>query len=219
MIEEVQNLTGEITPTQTLTGELDYRVTGGKVDDVQVNGTSVVENKIANIDLTGKQDALVSGTNIKTINNESLLGEGNITIEAQADIPSIYFAKLTEMFIASVGNSISTKIDENELVEYNNACLKANQFIPLVIKANEVTNYVNFYVYPRIRFNGKLQYMSFALKNDGTIFVSQSAEIDNPVIGSLTRDNLTFTTFTNLLATKSYVDGLVGDIETLLGGI
>lgn len=30
--------------------------------------------------LSSKQDALVSGTNIKTINNESLLGSGNITI-------------------------------------------------------------------------------------------------------------------------------------------
>lgn len=29
----------------------------------------------------GKQDALVSGTNIKTINGESIIGEGNITIE------------------------------------------------------------------------------------------------------------------------------------------
>lgn len=31
--------------------------------------------------LSGKQDTLVSGTNIKTINNQSILGEGNITIE------------------------------------------------------------------------------------------------------------------------------------------
>lgn len=30
---------------------------------------------------SGKQDALVSGTNIKTINNESILGSGNITIQ------------------------------------------------------------------------------------------------------------------------------------------
>lgn len=29
---------------------------------------------------SGKQDALVSGTNIKTINNESILGSGNITV-------------------------------------------------------------------------------------------------------------------------------------------
>ena len=214
---EANTLTGNIESNE-LTGSLDYReVDNTKIEDVLVDGTSVVENKVANIDLTGKQDALVSGTNIKTINNESVLGEGNISVTA--DIPLIYFAKLTEMFIASIGSSINTKIDETELVAYNNACLKANQFIPLVIKSNEASNYVNFYVYPRIRFNGKLQYMSFALKSDGTIFVSQSAEIDNPVIGSLTRNNLTFTTFTNLLATKSYVDGLVGDIETLLGGI
>ena len=53
---------------------------GGNVDDVKVNGTSVVTNKIANIDLTGKQDTLISGTNIKTINNNSLLGSGNISI-------------------------------------------------------------------------------------------------------------------------------------------
>lgn len=32
-------------------------------------------------ELKAKQDTLVSGTNIKTINNQSLLGEGNITIE------------------------------------------------------------------------------------------------------------------------------------------
>lgn len=32
-------------------------------------------------DISGKQDTLVSGTNIKTINNQSILGEGNINIE------------------------------------------------------------------------------------------------------------------------------------------
>ena len=31
--------------------------------------------------LSGKQETLVSGTNIKTINNQSILGDGNITIE------------------------------------------------------------------------------------------------------------------------------------------
>jgi hypothetical protein len=30
---------------------------------------------------SSKQDKLISGTNIKTINGESLLGTGNITIE------------------------------------------------------------------------------------------------------------------------------------------
>lgn len=74
---------------------VDYPVT-----DVKVNNTSVVSSKVANItvptktsDLTNdsnfitssyhdssKQDTLVSGTNIKTINNTSILGSGNISI-------------------------------------------------------------------------------------------------------------------------------------------
>lgn len=33
-----------------------------------------------------KQDTLVSGTNIKTINNQSILGSGNITIEAGSSV-------------------------------------------------------------------------------------------------------------------------------------
>lgn len=38
---------------------------------------------------SGKQDALVSGTNIKTINNESLLGSGNITLATEEKEVSI----------------------------------------------------------------------------------------------------------------------------------
>ena len=36
----------------------------------------------AHQDISGKQDILVSGTNIKTINGESILGEGDITIDS-----------------------------------------------------------------------------------------------------------------------------------------
>ena len=48
-----------------------------------VDDTSTTNKFVTASDKTtwsGKQDALVSGTNIKTINNESLLGSGNITI-------------------------------------------------------------------------------------------------------------------------------------------
>lgn len=34
-----------------------------------------------NQDLSGKQDILISGTNIKTINSTSILGSGNVPIE------------------------------------------------------------------------------------------------------------------------------------------
>ena len=40
-----------------------------------------ISNLATKEELENKQDTLVSGTNIKTINNQSILGEGNITIE------------------------------------------------------------------------------------------------------------------------------------------
>ncbi len=48
--------------------------------DKTVNvATNLVNNAVTNLDQT-KQDTLVSGTNIKTINGQSVLGEGDITV-------------------------------------------------------------------------------------------------------------------------------------------
>ena len=60
------------------------------------------KTKLDGIDLTTKQDVLVSGTNIKTVNGISILGEGNITIEGgsgNVDLSNYY-----------------TKTETNELV-------------------------------------------------------------------------------------------------------
>ena len=42
-------------------------------------------NKTVNYALTGKQDTLVSGSNIKTVNSQSLLGDGNLVVTADVD--------------------------------------------------------------------------------------------------------------------------------------
>ena len=47
---------------------------GNGLSEVWVN----IKNYIAS-QLLGKQDTLVSGTNIKTVNNQSLLGSGNVS--------------------------------------------------------------------------------------------------------------------------------------------
>ena len=60
---------------------------------------------------SAKQDALVSGTNIKTINNQSILGEGNITIEGGMD-------EDTELLISSALVDLNDrKIDATEVKE------------------------------------------------------------------------------------------------------
>lgn len=77
----------------------------GTVSDVRINGTSILSNRVANILVdqtfdgtsvnaqsgvaiqgelsTNYQSKLVSGTNIKTVNNSSLLGSGNIDINSR----------------------------------------------------------------------------------------------------------------------------------------
>ena len=54
--------------------------------------------------VNGKQDALVSGTNIKTINGSSVLGEGNITVEA-ADIPNIEGGDAGKALVVNAGET------------------------------------------------------------------------------------------------------------------
>ena len=57
------------------------QTSGNELGTITINGTP---SKIYGVDYSGKQDALVSGTSIKTINNESVLGSGNISISAGA---------------------------------------------------------------------------------------------------------------------------------------
>lgn len=68
-------------------------------------------NLATKTELNAKQDALISGTNVKTINNESILGEGNITIEGGMD-------EDTELLISSALVDLNErKIDATEVKE------------------------------------------------------------------------------------------------------
>lgn len=59
-----------------------YLTTMGYVDLSEYLLKTEAETLYATIDVANnKQDKLISGTNIKTVNNQSILGNGNITIE------------------------------------------------------------------------------------------------------------------------------------------
>ena len=81
----------------SLLGSGNINITSGTSTDVLINDSSITVNNVANIktngvyndttnkiatmsDISTKQDTLVSGTNIKTINNNSLLGSGNLQL-------------------------------------------------------------------------------------------------------------------------------------------
>ena len=73
------------TALQSYTEQYKGTVTGVKINGATKNPTSGVVDLgtviTSHQDISGKQDKLVSGTNIKTINGTSILGSGNIVIE------------------------------------------------------------------------------------------------------------------------------------------
>ena len=72
--------------------------------------------------LASKADTLISGTNIKTINNQSILGEGNITIEGGGGGGSITIdqsldsSSTNAVANSAITNAINTKLDKPNFV-------------------------------------------------------------------------------------------------------
>ena len=116
------------TNVSAFTNDAGYTTNTGTITSVKMNGSTVSSSGEADLgtvitDISSKQDALVSGTNIKTINNESILGSGNITISGggsgvEAKVYSADFTTLTDTLVtASAG--VQT-IMTNALEDYNN---------------------------------------------------------------------------------------------------
>lgn len=72
-------LTGDATGTVSFNGSADANIAVTVVDDSHIHSTSTITGLDTALDT--KQDVLVSGTNIKTINGVNLVGSGN------ADLP------------------------------------------------------------------------------------------------------------------------------------
>lgn len=100
--------------------KLDEIVAGGEIDLSNYYKKSEVDNlliiKANKSELTGKQDTLISGTNIKTINNQSILGNGNIEIQAstgETDLSNYYTKEETDSTFATV-SQVENKVDKVE---------------------------------------------------------------------------------------------------------
>ena len=88
--------------------EVDKKIQEGFVSKDELNETK----KELTDEIVKKQDILVSGTNIKTINGESLLGEGNIEIQGGGGTGSteVYVDEIT--ITKDENNVLSAKLDQ-----------------------------------------------------------------------------------------------------------
>ena len=100
--------------------KLDEITVGGEIDLSNYYKKSEVDNLLNNkankSELSTKQDQLISGTNIKTINNQSILGSGNIEIQTstgETDLSDYYTKEETDSTFATV-SQMENKVDKVE---------------------------------------------------------------------------------------------------------
>ena len=131
------------------------RISDVLLDDVQglimttsINNKQLMPN--SNIDLTasdvGAQPTLVSGTNIKTINNESLLGSGNITISSGSSTDvRINGTSITSSGVANIVTNGTYNSSTNKIATMND--LPVLTFTPsgnnLIISQQQVSGITN----------------------------------------------------------------------------
>lgn len=125
--QQLEEVKQDITAAEGEISTVKSKITNVESDITEIN------QDITNInnELDGKQDTLVSGTNIKTVNGQSLLGSGNIQIEIPesgiTDAPTdgkLYGRKSGTW--SEVKQDFLTSADKNEL---NSAIQEANQNI------------------------------------------------------------------------------------------
>lgn len=116
------------TALQSYTEQYKGTVTGVKMNGTTKNpsegvvdlGTVITEHQ----DISGKQDKLVSGTNVKTINGESILGSGNIEISGGASGAYLPLSGGTLTGTLKFGDGGSISVDSS-----NNLNVSVSEFL------------------------------------------------------------------------------------------
>lgn len=110
------------------------------------NGLSTLWSKITS-KLSGKQDTLVSGTNIKTINGNSLLGSGNIAISTSGTIDSALSDTST--------NPVQNKVITSTLKSYVKYSYADDDYIDVELEQDNISSSVYTTSYIDTALSGK----------------------------------------------------------------
>lgn len=102
-----------------------------------VNNTELIGNKTSS--QLGLQNTLVSGTNIKTINNQSILGSGNINIQGGSGGQNVWYG------VCPTSNGTQTKV---VTTSSNDFSLVAGSMISVLF------DYTNSSQYPKLNVDG-----------------------------------------------------------------
>ena len=208
-------------------GNIDIQGGGGTgdydnlINQPQVNGNKLIGNKTS--EQLGLQSELVSGTNIKTINGENVLGSGNV------DIP-IYSYEVNVEFDQS-GDIYLQQSDIDYLYSNQPQTILVNITQGGTIAVRQIYTLIGKFDVVGVK-NGLLNYV---LLNDVDGFENRFDFIQIPTSSSskliirevyyqekLTFDSTPTANSTNPVTSagvKTYVDTAVGNIDTALQGL
>lgn len=170
-----QYTVNESPMTQAQLNAINSGITSTKVGnyDSHLNNSTIHVTSSDKTTWSGKQDALVSGTNIKTVNNNSLLGSGNINIDslpAQSGQSGKY---LTTNGSAASWNSLATVATSGS---YNDLSNKLTAGTDISISNSNVISCTHPEVY-------LTQAEYDALVNAGTVDANTYYNTTNPDVG------------------------------------
>lgn len=203
---------------------------------------------------TKKQDKLVSGTNIKTINNTSLLGSGNISISGGASVWGSITGTLSDQTDLNTAlDGKQAKFWEGTLAQYNAIATKdpdtyyaitddviMTEYQPLLVSGTNIKTINN----ESILGSGNIEIQGGGSSTD--VQINGTSIVSNNTANILT--NTAYNASTNKIATMSdipsisgkldtskvknsnsttagdvydvtYINTMLGDVESLLGGI
>ncbi|WP_338963396.1 MULTISPECIES: hypothetical protein [unclassified Spiroplasma] len=142
--------------------------------DIKIDNKTIIKNDNDEIEVSDlKQDKLISGTNIKTINGNSLLGNGDISINTGNDWELINYPEANE--------KLTFKIPDYDLIKYY---YKISISITDYASANKFVTYYFETISQKSIFSflADNSYKRITIKQDGSI----SNDTNNIVIKDLT---------------------------------
>lgn len=182
------------------------------ITDAPAIDTPDTSNFATKTDLNSKQNTLVSGQNIKTINGESILGSGNITIEGgsgggeipEGIKPTYYLWK--EM--SSNGSSIM--LNENKNVRNILLTYGYSEEYPIVILKDYYNNTISNNLYIKDNYI-EIQCCNSRVGGQSTDLIDERYE--------LTADGWLKEVKKETVASQNWVNEKLGDIESVLNNI
>ena len=177
-----------------------------------LSDSKIPSEKLAKNTLDTKQATLVSGSNIKTINNTSILGSGNIDIQGTGvDIDTSFPSTLSDTHVPStklVKNSLDGKVTGTKVTSWSSTLADTNipseklvkdtiDGLSIPTKISDLTNDSDFI---------ETSSTSGLIKNDGTI--DTSAYITSSALSTYVQKSSTSGLIKNdgSIDTNTYVD-------------